>query len=70
MCLFVFPRPALPASLTSLPVTSPQVCGYRAGKLQVRVDQRQVLVVQAGLQADDVVDDCLLHLSGPITDRL
>lgn len=68
----IFPRPALPASLTSLPVTSgpaPYVCGYRVGELQVRVDQRQVLVVQAGLQADDVVDDRLLHLSGPITDR-
>lgn len=42
---------------------------YRVGELQSRVIQRQELLVQAGLQADDVIDDRLLHLNGPIREQ-
>lgn len=41
---------------------------YRVGKLQTA--ERQKLIIQARLQADDVIDDGLFHLKEPITDRL
>lgn len=47
-----------------------QACFYRVGELQAGVDQRQVLIVQARFQADDVIDDCLLDLSEPITEQV
>lgn len=46
------------------------VLRYRVSELQLRVDQRQKLVVQARIQADDVIDDDVFYLNEPITEQM
>lgn len=46
------------------------VLRYRVGELQLRVNQRQKLVVQARIQADDVIDDDVFYLNEPITEQM